>query len=63
MHNSAAHVLVDTLYQTDYLHWYSIMPKQLPEGLSVYTVECFLVVYEINIQRRIPLERLFNNDS
>ena len=50
MSDLAAHVMVGTADESDDLLWDSIVPQQLPQHLSVHTVEGLLIVYEADVE-------------
>ncbi|KAH3837509.1 hypothetical protein DPMN_110900 [Dreissena polymorpha] len=43
--------------------WRSVVPQKSPDELPVNAVERLFIVNEVDIQRRIPLQRLFQNDA
>ncbi|KAH3853690.1 hypothetical protein DPMN_096222 [Dreissena polymorpha] len=63
MNDSAAHFIIRLPYDVGDLSWHSVVSKKSPEGLSVNAVERLFIVNEVDIQRRIPLQRLFQNDA
>ena len=42
--------MVGTADESDDLLWDSIVPQQLPQRLSVHTVEGLLIVYEADVE-------------
>ena len=46
----AAHVLAGTADEGDDLLRDSVVPQQLPQHLSVHTVEGLLIVYEVDVE-------------
>ena len=41
----------------------SVVPQQLPQRLSVHTVEGLLIVYEVDVEGGVPLQRLLHYDT
>ena len=39
------------------------MSQQLSGGLSVYAAKHFLIVHEVDVEGRVPLLRLFQDDA
>ena len=59
----AAHVLVGTADEGDDLLRESVVPQQLPQRLSVHTVEGLPIVYEVDVEGGVPLQRLLHYNA
>ena len=63
MSDLAAHVMVGTADESDDLLRDSVVPQQLPQRLSVHTVEGLPIVYEVGVERGVPHQRLLYYDA
>ena len=59
----AAHVLAGTADEGDDLLRDSVVPQQLPQRLSVHTVEGLPIVYEVDVEGGVPLQRLLHYNA
>ena len=63
MDGPAGHPLIGILDDVGDLLWHTVVSQQLPEGLSVCTVGCLFIVNEVDVEKRIPLRRLLQDDA
>ncbi|KAH3730674.1 hypothetical protein DPMN_056665 [Dreissena polymorpha] len=63
MNNSAGHSFIRHPDNVGDLSWHSVVSQKSPEGLPVNAVERLFIVNEVDLQRRIPLQGLFQNDA
>ncbi|KAH3880367.1 hypothetical protein DPMN_004281 [Dreissena polymorpha] len=63
MNDSAGHSLIRLPDDVGDLFWHSVVLQNSPERLSVNAVERLFIVNEVDIQRRILLQGLFQNDA
>ncbi|KAH3783285.1 hypothetical protein DPMN_161220 [Dreissena polymorpha] len=63
MNDSAGHFFIRLLDDVGDLFWQSVVFQTSPEGLLVNAVESLFTVNKVDIQRRIILKGLFQNDA
>ncbi|KAH3842153.1 hypothetical protein DPMN_115647 [Dreissena polymorpha] len=63
MNDYAGHSFIRLPDDVGDLSWQFVLTQTSPEGLSVNAVERLFIVNEVDIERRIPLQGLFQNDA
>ncbi|KAH3833894.1 hypothetical protein DPMN_107210 [Dreissena polymorpha] len=61
MNDSAGHFFIRHPDDVGYLSWHSVVSQKYPERLPVNAVQRPFIVNEVDIQKRIPLQALFQN--
>ena len=59
----AGHPFIRVSDDIGYLLLYSVVSQQHPEGLPVHAVKCFFIVHKVDIKRRIPPQRLLQDET
>ncbi|KAH3789799.1 hypothetical protein DPMN_167987 [Dreissena polymorpha] len=63
MNDYVCHPLIRLPDDVGELSWHSVLSQMSTEGLPVNAVERLFIVYAVNIQGRITLKGLFQNDA
>ena len=63
MDDVASGVLTQFLNDLDHLEGNAVASQYSPCHFPVHRVECFSEVNEVDVERRLPLQRLLNDDT